>query len=283
VPGLLINSSPVKKSVRKGENKMSERKRIGLFILLFVVPALVGMGLVTGWLPEHAFSNERMSRRPAEPRFDESQAGVSVPPGSKDMNDSGDGMRGGFLESSAHERPVVLSLSVRENIMKCVKGVAAFRGITRTSDFATLDDLLKNAVEHSTHTSNERVRYHNVHIRTKDGELLRLRAAPPKTADGHSDVKLDVRIFAVDNENLPIPRELPKSLKGLSVDQAIAEFRDHGTVTLDEVSYSQELTDGAGASVIASNGLVRELQFYFDGKTLGCATDRSTNVSCRCF
>lgn len=258
---------------------MSERKRIGLFILLFVVPALIGMGLVTGWLPEHAFSNERVSQRPAGPRLDESQAGVSAPPRSKNMNGSNDRMRADFLESNAHE----LSLSVRENIMKCVKGAAAFRGITRASDFATLDELLKSAVEHSAHMSSERVRYHNVHIRTKDGELLRLRAAPPKTADGRSDAKLDVKIFAVDNENLPIPRELPKSLKGLSVDQAIAEFRDHGTVTLDEVSYSKELTDGAGASVTVVNGLVRELQFYFDGKTLGCATDSSINVDCRCF
>jgi hypothetical protein len=189
------------------------------------------------------------------------------------------------------ERPAVsaqaikLDLATRETVLSCVRGARAFDAFHSPQDFSSLDEVLNGAVEASGSDARREVRVRNVHVKTREGETLRLHFAPGEFADGgETGAKLRMKLFGVDRENLPVPKELPKELDGLAKlgsDQAIARFKAQGEVLLDESTYTQTLKENLSAEIIERGGHIERFQTFLGEKALACDAE-SGKMTCRC-
>jgi hypothetical protein len=193
----------------------------------------------------------------------------------------------GALASSGSRaaEPLVLSEATRELILNCSRGSDAVRGVSRSSDFSTLDEFLDRGVIPLGGRDLERqVLFHNVHVKKNDGEVLRMHiAAAPGSQAANTMV---LKLFGADEDNLPVPRDFPQDLLARNWQESVERFKSQGEVVLEEVSEAQRWGDDTAATLMKRNGRVEQLELYMGPRLLGCAINpeggSQAQVTCNC-
>jgi hypothetical protein len=186
--------------------------------------------------------------------------------------------------STQASEPLVLNEATRELILNCSRGSDAVRGVSRGSDFSSLDEFLdKGVIPMGGRDLERQVLFHNVHVKKADGEVLRMHisAAP----GGDATNRMVLKLFGVDGDNLPVVRDFPQDLIARNWQESVERFKSHGEVVLEEVSEAQRWGDDTAATIMKRNGRVEQLELYMGPRLLGCAINPEGGyhkVTCNC-
>lgn len=115
----------------------------------------------------------------------------------------------------------------------------------------------------------------NWHIGRPDGreERVMLLTSDRPNAAGRKEV----RLFGVDAEGLPIPRELDARKSFDPSDTYVEGLKSPGRVLFHQKKEVVKFNDGTSANIEWVDGSVREMQIFLASRTLSCL-----NLQCRC-
>lgn len=143
-------------------------------------------------------------------------------------------------------------------------------GLSASGPDELIDSLERNRLE------EKEIGLENWHVRRPDGREERVMLVDSDR--GNANGKKELRLFGVDDEGLPIPRELDPRVAFDPSPRAIASLRRPGEVFFHQTQESLKFRDGLSAEVERVNDRVREMRVtVVDGSTLACR-----GSDCRC-
>lgn len=181
---------------------------------------------------------------------------------------------------AAESNKMSLSEAMRDLILGCTKGHRAFANVASSRDFATLDEFIRKALATNSAGAASTVVQQNVHIVDESGKQLRLQISPRSgESEGES---AEIKMYSVDAEGLPVREKLPRHLRGVLPEEAVAKFQAMGETTLEETTETVRFDEDSSARLIRRQGKVSQLEIYFPGGGLNCESNAEIPVSCRC-
>lgn len=251
-------------------------------IIVFIVLALVWV-LMIDQRPNRNQSNlDESGDSLAGTQLTQGTQGASGQPSESDADSMPEKLAINDLNST--KVPLPLSHETKQIILSCIIGQSSLSGVSKTSEFNSLSEFLEKALTpHGGQEALSRVELLNVHVQSFSGETLRLHLTPQeggKTLTGG----MRIRLFGVDQENLPEPMPLPEYAASKNWEDALEAFKAQGKLIFEEKVESKRWGKDLGARVTTRNGEVPEMELHFSNRHLLCATKEDfVTVVCRCF
>lgn len=257
--------------------------------------AIIAAAFFYGWRMLNSQSAEIVKHRVQEvanqmPAPEPTPEPLATPPS---VNPSKNGMTAPIATELADLQPAKLDGSTLNTIVECTKGAHAFRLLdldkqTIADGSASLESLFKPVLVPQSGVAKRSVQLQNVRIRLKNGDELRLHAAP-KTQSG----QLHLKLFRVADDGLPEEFEFPDAIKDLKdqplSDHAVTKFlqlsETPGRAIEVERHETWSFPEKAGAQVIWSNDQIYELQVFMRNKFMSCSHGVRAGVAsmnCKC-
>lgn len=177
--------------------------------------------------------------------------------------------------------PYLLSPTTKSVILDCAKESDVFRRVSSADHFETLDEYLTQSI-----SQNEKpmivLQYRNIHATNRENAKRRLHVAAAGGDEGAA--KMEAQVFAVDQDDLPVPIDLPREYENLAWPDMIRKFiEETHNKTLDESQNSYRWNSGASAQITERNGQIEELQVYLENHDfLGCSVREGRQIDCQC-
>ncbi len=191
--------------------------------------------------------------------------------------------RTGHLRGAIRRSPV-LDEQTKALILDCVHRVGVLQGVKSSADFTTLTDYYGRALLMPPGRRIEaKLQYRNVRLLDQNGQRLSLYIS--RVFDESSGkTKFAPRLYATNDENLEVPRDLPPELQGPNWASAVDRMKGNGQMVSDEISEDQRLDSKTTAHLILHNGRIENLEIFFNGGKLACTrNDERASAICQCF
>jgi hypothetical protein len=151
------------------------------------------------------------------------------------------------------------------------------------SEVVTLDDLSRTLTQNESQAPRREFEWRNVHFVTSDGEMRRLRLARDFYSGGQSILRL--QLFALDEEGLPVPVEVPAEETRNPSDEVIHQYLDKSRIleTQEKETLLFEGPRQLRLAVETKNGAVRSLEISDRSTSFQCQTGRQSDaIECKC-
>jgi hypothetical protein len=152
-----------------------------------------------------------------------------------------------------------------------------------------LDTFIRNQLNGKNGQIGNRIMMNRViHFRTLSGETHRIRISPddsPNDIEPSQNLKQNFRLqmFYEDDEGLPMPLPVPKSMRMNPTEEMIHTLTKEGQVTLEETAMITELQGDKTIETIEQNNQFIDAHITTPQGELGCNLDDSgRNAQCKC-
>lgn len=126
----------------------------------------------------------------------------------------------------------------------------------------------------ATGVRERRLQLENWHLRLPSGEEKRIMLLPSDRENANG--RLEVRLFDVDAEGLPVPQKLgPKAYNPSA--RFLQELKSQGEIQFHQRKENIALNDGQSLDVEWINGQLHDLQVFTNNKSFSCR-----NLNCHC-
>lgn len=172
------------------------------------------------------------------------------------------------------ENPVIRPPSQRtqlsQTLLTCFPALPANSALREAKDLPSL----LTALEKEGLLRDER-EIENFHLRLPGGVQRRLQLIFLEEAGRPS--RIEMRLFGVDAEGLPVPMDLPPGESLNPPRGTVERYLSQGQIEFHQVRRHLILNNGTSVMADVVNGLPRELMIRAGTRTLACTT-----LSCRC-